>query len=116
MPDDSSLTGMILDAVRGGHAWHSVAGLEDAYLGLRELGAAAVDVLPCRGSDEREFIWVYADDFTVFVMQHSGPFEPSAVEQAPNERDGSDSCCLRPRKSGKWVEVDVVDGFDKKFE
>lgn len=68
MPDDSSLTGMILDAVRGGHAWHPIAGSEDAYLGLWELGAAAVNVLPCRGPDEREFIWVYADDFTVFFM------------------------------------------------
>lgn len=92
MSDDSSLAGMILDAVRGGYAWHSIAGLEDAYLRLWELRAAAVNVLPCRRSDEREFIWVYADDFPVFVMQRSGPFEPSAVEQAPNKRDGCGSC------------------------
>lgn len=92
MPDDSSLTGMILNAVRGGYAWHSVTGCDDTYLRLKELGAAAVDVLPCRGSDEREFIWVCSDDFTVSFMQRSGPFEPSAVEQAPNERDGRGSC------------------------
>ncbi len=92
MPDDSSLTGMILDIVRGGHAWHSAAGLEDAYLRLWKLGTAAVDILPCGGSDEREFIWVCADDFTVLFMQPSVPFKPSAVEQAPDPRDGCGSC------------------------